>query len=78
MLGIGDTMLNFDFETYNNKYVDEQLLDLYRGKIEKIKEKLPFYSIVGCLFFTFIVGFCAIFFDLKSISYKEYRCTFCP
>ena len=32
-------MLNFDFETYNNKYIDKQLLDLYRGKIKKIKEK---------------------------------------
>lgn len=32
-------MLNFDFETYNNKFVDKQLLDLYRGKVKKIKEK---------------------------------------
>ena len=32
-------MLNFDFETYNNKFIDEQLLDLYKGKIKKIKEK---------------------------------------
>lgn len=32
-------MLNFDFETYNNKFIDKQLLDLYRGKVKKIKEK---------------------------------------
>lgn len=32
-------MLNFDFETYNNKFIDKTIIDLYRGKVEKIKEK---------------------------------------
>ena len=49
----------------------ERAKKIYIGEKIPFKEKLPFYSIVGCLFFTFIVGFCAIFFDLKSISYKE-------
>jgi glucose-6-phosphate isomerase len=31
-------MLKFDFETYNNKYVNKDILESYKEKQEKIKE----------------------------------------
>lgn len=39
MLGIGDTMLKFDFETYNNKFVSQEMLSSYQDRVKPIIEK---------------------------------------